>query len=285
MPSRYPPEVRRQVVELARSGTRVKQLAATFAMSEATIYNWLKQDRIDRGEHRGRAPIGARARRREAPDPPARDRAGRLDARSTRSSSSRTCPQKALPGDRVPDRAGNQRAPRLPHARGLRVGLLRLEEAARRSPRTLRRIWLAGEIADVHKASGGTYGALRVTAELRYGREIIVGHNAVESIMRELGIKGLPNAPAAEGREGRQGRRSLDLVRRAFRRDAPDRAVDDRHHRAPDPRGQGLLLRRARRVLAAASSAGRSTPPRPRLLVTQRARDGDPTPRAPRAGS
>lgn len=53
-------------------------------------------------------------------------------------------------------------------------------------PRTLRRIWLAGEIADVHKASGGSYGAHRVTAELRHGREIIVGHNAVESIMREL---------------------------------------------------------------------------------------------------
>ena len=34
------------------------------------------------------------------------------------------------------------------------------------APRTLRRIWLAGEIADIHKASGGTYGALRVTAEL-----------------------------------------------------------------------------------------------------------------------
>jgi putative transposase len=36
-------------------------------------------------------------------------------------------------------------------------------------PRTLRRIWLAGEIAEVHKASGGTYGYMRVTAELRYG--------------------------------------------------------------------------------------------------------------------
>ena len=40
------------------------------------------------------------------------------------------------------------------------------------SPRQLRRIWLAGEIADVHKASGGTYGALRVTAELKHGRNI-----------------------------------------------------------------------------------------------------------------
>jgi transposase-like protein len=53
MPRRYPLEIRRQVVELARAGTRVKQLAMTFAMSEATIYNWLKQEQIDRGEMDG----------------------------------------------------------------------------------------------------------------------------------------------------------------------------------------------------------------------------------------
>lgn len=50
MPRRYPAEVRQQVIELARSGTKVAQLAATFGMSDATIYNWLKQDRVDRGE-------------------------------------------------------------------------------------------------------------------------------------------------------------------------------------------------------------------------------------------
>jgi transposase InsO family protein len=88
-------------------------------------------------------------------------------------------------------------------------------------PRTLRRIWLAGEIADVHKASSGTYGALRVTAELRYGRNIIVGHNAVESIMRELGIKGLPTR--RRSKNSRLGQViSLDLVRRSFRRDRPN---------------------------------------------------------------
>ena len=53
MPRRYSPEVRRQVLELAGAGTRVKQLALTFAISEATIYNWLKQDRVDRGELEG----------------------------------------------------------------------------------------------------------------------------------------------------------------------------------------------------------------------------------------
>jgi hypothetical protein len=54
-------------------------------------------------------------------------------------------------------------------------------------PRTLRRIWLAGEIADVQKASGGTYGKMRVTAELRSGRDVVVGHNAVGSIMGAVG--------------------------------------------------------------------------------------------------
>ena len=53
MPRRYPPQMRRQVIELARSGTRVKQLAATFQVSVATVYNWTKQDKIDRGEIAG----------------------------------------------------------------------------------------------------------------------------------------------------------------------------------------------------------------------------------------
>jgi transposase len=53
MPSSYPPELRRQVVELARSGTRVAVLD-TFGMSAVSIYNWLKRDRIDRGEEIGR---------------------------------------------------------------------------------------------------------------------------------------------------------------------------------------------------------------------------------------
>jgi transposase len=55
MPRRYPPEICRQVVELARAGTRVKQLAATFGMSEAAVYLWLKQEQIDRGEIDGQS--------------------------------------------------------------------------------------------------------------------------------------------------------------------------------------------------------------------------------------
>lgn len=89
------------------------------------------------------------------------------------------------------------------------------------APRTLRRIWLAGEIADVHKESGGTYGALRVTAELKFGRGIAVGHNAVSGIMRELGIKGLPRRRLPRGAKLSRVT-SLDLVGRKFRRDRPN---------------------------------------------------------------
>lgn len=89
------------------------------------------------------------------------------------------------------------------------------------SPRALRRMWIAGEITDVHKASGGTYGVNRVTAELKYGRGIAVGHNAVEQIMREIGLKGLPTRRLPKGSKLRKVT-SLDLVRRDFRRDAPD---------------------------------------------------------------
>ena len=46
------------------------------------------------------------------------------------------------------------------------------------SARQLRWIWLAGEITQVHRQSGGTYGALRIKAELRYGRSIQAGHKS-----------------------------------------------------------------------------------------------------------
>jgi putative transposase len=90
------------------------------------------------------------------------------------------------------------------------------------SARTLRHAWLAGEIAQVHKDSGGTYGTLRVTAELRYGRGIHVGHNQVELLMKRLGVHGLPKRRLPRGAKiGKAS--SLDLVRRRFTAAGPDR--------------------------------------------------------------
>jgi transposase len=88
-------------------------------------------------------------------------------------------------------------------------------------PRRLRRIWLSSEIVDVHKASGGTYGVRRVTAELTFGREVVVSRSTVESIMHELGIRGVPNRRLPKGARLAQVT-SLDLVRRRFARDRPN---------------------------------------------------------------
>ncbi len=55
----------------------------------------------------------------------------------------------------------------------------------------------------MHKDSAGTYGRLRITAELRYGRGIHVGKEQVALIMKRLGIYGLtsgsPRVTAASG--------------------------------------------------------------------------------------
>ena len=53
MPPKIPTEVRRQVIDLARSGTKVSQLVETFGISQASIYKWLTQEKIDRGEIEG----------------------------------------------------------------------------------------------------------------------------------------------------------------------------------------------------------------------------------------
>jgi transposase InsO family protein len=60
-----------------------------------------------------------------------------------------------------------------------------------------------------------------VTAELKFGRQISVGHNAVGLIMRELGIRGLPTRRLPKGARVAQVT-SLDLVRRVFVRDSPN---------------------------------------------------------------
>jgi transposase len=49
--SRYSPEFRRDAVELARtSGQTIKAIARDLGVSAESLYNWVKQDRIDRGE-------------------------------------------------------------------------------------------------------------------------------------------------------------------------------------------------------------------------------------------
>jgi putative transposase len=63
------------------------------------------------------------------------------------------------------------------------------------SQRAIRHAWLTDLIVEVHQRSRGTYGALRVHAELRLGRGILVGHNAVALLMRRTGLAGATGRP------------------------------------------------------------------------------------------
>jgi len=51
-------------------------------------------------------------------------------------------------------------------------------------------------VAKIHDASFGTYGVLRVTAELRLGLGRQVNHKRVERLMRERGLQGAPAGDA-----------------------------------------------------------------------------------------
>lgn len=126
------------------------------------------------------------------------------------------------------------------------------------SIRQLRQGQLDDLVADIHRASNGTYGKRRITAELRLGYGMTVNLKAVKAAMRRLGIQGLP-APKRR-RRGPQpdGAAASDLVARQFARDAPNQLwLTD--NRASDKGGQALLLR----------GPGCSFPPRGRLVDRQ----------------
>ena len=50
MPASYPAEFRRRAIALVRSGWSVTKTAHDLDVTSTSIYNWIKQDRIDRGE-------------------------------------------------------------------------------------------------------------------------------------------------------------------------------------------------------------------------------------------
>jgi putative transposase len=91
------------------------------------------------------------------------------------------------------------------------------------SIRALRPAQLNDLIADIHHASMGTYGYRRVTAELRLGYEISANHKAVESIMRRLGLQGVPLRKAKRRGPTGAGMAASDLVLRRFSAEAPNR--------------------------------------------------------------
>ena len=54
MPRPYPPEFRARAIALVRSGKQVNQNTYELGISAGCLHEWLKRDRIDRGEIPGK---------------------------------------------------------------------------------------------------------------------------------------------------------------------------------------------------------------------------------------
>lgn len=92
------------------------------------------------------------------------------------------------------------------------------------TPKMVDDIDLAELIVKIHDQSHGTYGAPRVTAELRLGLGRQVNHKRVERLMREHGLQGVTRRRRGKRcTRAERGPISDDLVHRQFRPDRPDR--------------------------------------------------------------
>ena len=50
---KYPPEYKRRIVEVVRSGRTVTEVAREFSIPLSTLFRWLKQHEVDAGEREG----------------------------------------------------------------------------------------------------------------------------------------------------------------------------------------------------------------------------------------
>lgn len=230
MPKRYAPEFRRKVLDLLAAGRSVTEVAHDLGISGPCIYNWRKQDRIDRGEIPGLSTV----ERNELTD--ARRRISALEAELAATKRAEEILREAMP----PKGRFAIIAVMASEGHSIKVSCRILDVtqggffAWRNRPpseRSIRHAWLTDMITTVYVDSRGTYGARRVHAELTLGQDIVVGHNAVEMLMRRAGLQGLPNK--RRYRSKLQVATATDLVERAFYRSEPDQlwVTDITEHR------------------------------------------------------
>ncbi len=219
MPKRYPPEFRRKVLDLLKAGRTVAQLVNDLQISDQTIYNWRRQELIDTGQ------VPGITSQDHADLVAARRRIAELEIELEIHRRAAELLKEAVPPK------GRYAAIAIMAADGLPVEVCcRVMDVSvsgyyawrSRPPsaRSLRHAWLTDQIRAAHVASRGTYGAARVHAELTLGRGILVGHNAVEMLMRRAGIKGLPGS--WRPRPKPETPTSDDLVHRDFARSGPN---------------------------------------------------------------
>jgi transposase InsO family protein len=226
MPQSYASQFRAMVIEQVRNGRRVADVAASVEVPEATVFRWVRQDKIDRGEIPGTSSQEStelRAAKRRIAELEAElatvKRASELFAEGQRKGQvvrpKVVCPiVETLAGEGH----GTKRVCRI---LGVPFSTFYYWRNPPVSARAIRRAWLTDVILQVHAQSRQTYGMRRIKAELAdtYGQ--VVNKKLVRSIMRECGLTGLP---VRRRRKPNLAHKltAEDLVNRDFRRDGPN---------------------------------------------------------------
>jgi putative transposase len=210
------------VIEQVRNGRRVADVAASVEVPEATVFRWIRQDKMDRGEIAGASSQEASELRA------AKRRIAELEAElATGERASELCAEGQVVRPKVlcpivetlaRQGHGTKRACRM-------IGVPSTTFYYWRNPlvtaRATRRAWLTDVIRQIHAASRETYGMRRIKAEFAdaYGHR--ANRKLITSIKRQGGIAGLS---ATRRRRPNLARRPTteDLVNGDFTREGPN---------------------------------------------------------------
>jgi transposase-like protein len=212
----YPPEFRREAVQMLRAGRTPRELAQSLGVSEQTLRNWRRQDQADRRE-RTDVPTSAeleelRALRREN----ARLKQERDPLKTSRGLLRSRRERAPVTAYRLIS-AEKARTPVSVACQLLGVSRSGYYEWAANVPsaRAKQDAELVERIVAIHGAYRGVYGSPRIHAELRLAYGIRVGRKRVERLMRQAAISGMVRRKRGRATISVPGVRVADDLRRA----------------------------------------------------------------------
>ncbi|MEH0399189.1 IS3 family transposase [Streptomyces sp. B21-088] len=227
----YPPQFKADAVALyeSRPDATIRSVAADLGINPETLRNWVRAAGVSR-------PRGRRTQEPGLPPAPLEAENAALRKKVRELEEEREILRKAAKyfagGDALVNRF--QCVADLQRRHGVKrlcsiLGVSRSSfyywrrTAADRAARQVADARLAARIRAVHQESDGTYGAPRITAELREENGVAVNHKRVARIMRASGIEGIrlrrrhrttvPDLAAAK---------APDLIGRDFTADRPN---------------------------------------------------------------
>jgi putative transposase len=222
MPRSYASQFRAMVIDQVRAGHSVAEVSASLGVPPGTVFRWVRQDRIDRGELEGISTAGSAELRA------ANRRIVELEAELATVRRASELFEKG-PVVRPKDLFGivetlateGHGTKRVCRILGVAPSGFFRWRSGPPSTRAVRRAWLADVIAEIHVRSRHTYGWRRIRAELADAYGQVVNKKLIRAIMGELGINGLPHRRRAKVSPAHRAT-TEDLVNRDFARNGPN---------------------------------------------------------------